>query len=106
MATRRDAAMPKGTTNTKSVIDRLAIAGAQASTRFGANGFVVRGTTSDGGTVKRVSVNGQDARPVRPNFAEWEVLLPVHNGVVEPIAFAEDTSGNIEMQPHHATNGR
>jgi hypothetical protein len=68
--------------------------------------MIVRGTTSDGGTVKRVSVNGQDARPVRPNFAEWEVLLPVPNGVVEPIAFAEDTSGNIEKQPHHATNGR
>ena len=67
---------------------------------------IVRGTTSDGGTVKRVTVNGQEATSLRPNFAEWEALLPAHDKSVEAIAFAEDASGNIETKPHHATVGR
>jgi len=32
----------------------------------------VRGTTSDNGMVRRVVVNGKEARVVSPNFAEWE----------------------------------
>src|SRR5205823_5786942 len=37
--------------------------------------LVVRGTTSDNGTVKRVLVNGREARALRANFAEWEIEL-------------------------------
>ena len=62
--------------------------------------LIVRGTTSDGGVVKRVSVNGREARPLTPNFAEWEVSLPAPEDGLELIAFAEDVAGNVEMRPH------
>jgi hypothetical protein len=62
--------------------------------------LTVRGTTSDSGPVKRVSVNGKVARPLRPNFAEWEAVLPVSTGGLELSAFAEDASGNVETRPH------
>lgn len=35
----------------------------------------VRGTTADNGVVKRVVLNGQEARALSPNFAEWELVL-------------------------------
>src|SRR5262249_10134642 len=35
----------------------------------------VRGTTADNGAVKRVLVNGQEARSIAPNFAEWTITL-------------------------------
>jgi hypothetical protein len=59
--------------------------------------LVIRGTTSDNGTVKRVRVNGQDARAVSPNFAEWEITLD-RTGKLE--AQAEDAAGNTEKRPH------
>jgi hypothetical protein len=62
--------------------------------------LIVRGTTSDGGVIKRVSVNGQEARPLRPNFAEWEVILAAPGGGLELLAFAEDAAGNVEPRPH------
>ncbi|AMV25711.1 G8 domain protein [Gemmata sp. SH-PL17] len=67
------------------------------------NGNVrVRGTTSDNFTVKRVVVNGREARAVRSNFAEWEIELPsAVDGKVS--ARAEDATGNIESQPHAVT---
>src|SRR5439155_2983483 len=37
--------------------------------------LIVRGTTSDNGTVRRVVVNGKEARALVANFAEWEVVL-------------------------------
>ena len=37
--------------------------------------LLVRGVTSDNGVVKRVVVNGQEARKLSANFAEWEVVL-------------------------------
>src|SRR5205823_609639 len=58
---------------------------------------VVRGTTSDNGTVKRVLVNGQEARALTANFAQWEAILPVSATVS---AHAEDTAGNVEKIPH------
>ncbi len=58
----------------------------------------VRGTTSDDGAVKRVIVNGQDARATRPNFAEWEIDLAADSGKIA--AHAEDESGNVERSPH------
>src|SRR5439155_11511648 len=33
---------------------------------------LVRGTTADNGQIRRVVVNGREARPLRANFAEWE----------------------------------
>ena len=65
--------------------------------------ITVRGTTSDSGTVKRVSVNGKEAPPLRPNFAEWEVVVPVSEGGLEIAASAEDAAGNVESRPHQVT---
>ena len=57
--------------------------------------------TADGGGVKRVSVNGQEARSLRPNFAEWEVILAdVKPGERKLSAHAEDAAGNVEKRPH------
>ncbi len=63
--------------------------------------LVVRGTTSDNGTVTKVIVNGQEARAVRSNFAEWEALLTdIRPGVVRLEARASDAAGNVEPRPH------
>jgi hypothetical protein len=62
---------------------------------------IVRGTTVDNGTVKRVLVNGTGARPVRANFLEWEAVLEgVRSGTLSIAAHAEDVAGNVEKQPH------
>jgi hypothetical protein len=66
--------------------------------------LIVRGTTSDNGTVKKVVVNGQPARALRPNFAEWEAMLdnlPAEE--TRLTAHAEDAAGNIERLPHVLT---
>jgi hypothetical protein len=65
--------------------------------------LVVRGTTSDNGTVSKVVVNGQKARALSANFAEWEVVLElegVRPGRVKVTAHAEDAAGNVERRPH------
>jgi hypothetical protein len=65
---------------------------------------VVRGTTADNGTVKRVVINGIEARPLRPNYAEWQIILPMKNdGILRVRAHAEDAAGNIEPRPHEVT---
>jgi hypothetical protein len=62
---------------------------------------VVRGTTADNGSVKRVVVNGKEARAVAPNFAEWEVVLEqVPAGTLRLRALAEDSAGNVERHAH------
>jgi hypothetical protein len=62
---------------------------------------IVRGTTSENGTVKRVLVNGIEARALRPNHAEWEAVLEnVPSGEVKLQAHAEDAAGNVEKCPH------
>ena len=53
--------------------------------------------TGDNGVVKRVLVNGIEAKPVRENFAEWEALVPPATTVQ---AHAEDMAGNVEKLPH------
>jgi hypothetical protein len=60
----------------------------------------VRGSTADNGTVKRVVVNGKEARATAPNFAEWEITLenPPTRGKLE--AHGEDAAGNVEIRPH------
>jgi G8 domain len=62
--------------------------------------LVVRGTTSDNGTVVKVVVNGQAARALAPNFAEWEAVLATTAGVKEVRAQATDDAGNVEPLPH------
>lgn len=62
---------------------------------------VVRGTTSDNGKVVKVVVNGQEAKMVTTNFAEWEVVVEgVKPGEVKLTARAEDAAGNVEKRPH------
>ena len=64
------------------------------------NRVVVRGTTADNGPVRRVLVNGQEARAVSANFAEWELTLEnVPAGAFEVKAHAEDAAGNVEQTP-------
>ena len=41
------------------------------------------------------SVNGREARPTRPNFAEWEVELTPPSDR----RLAEDEAGNVEKTP-------
>jgi hypothetical protein len=63
--------------------------------------FLVRGTTSDDGSVKRVVVNGRDAVATARDFAQWEAVLDgVRPGGMRLTAKAEDAAGNIEMLPH------
>ena len=63
----------------------------------------VRGTTSDNGAVRRVLVNGRAARPLAPNFAEWEAVLPATSAGQEVRAQATDAAGNVEPRPHAVT---
>jgi hypothetical protein len=57
---------------------------------------LVRGSTIDNGTVKRVTVNGTEAKATAANFAEWEVTL---DATTELKAVAEDAAGNVEKTP-------
>jgi hypothetical protein len=67
----------------------------------GAGKLLVRGTTSDNGSVKKVVINGREAHSLAPNFAEWEVVLEnVGSGEVTLAGHAEDLAGNIETMPH------
>jgi hypothetical protein len=62
---------------------------------------IVRGTTCDNGTVKRVLVNGREARRLEPNFAQWEAMVQIDaNGALRLTAYAEDAADNIERRPH------
>jgi hypothetical protein len=58
---------------------------------------VVRGTTSDNGIVKRVLVNGKEAKATAPNFLEWEIAA---DGTGKVEAWAEDAAGNVESLRH------
>ncbi len=65
------------------------------------DGWLIRGSASDNGEIKEVTINGVAARAVRDNFAEWEVTLPNpgKRGSVEMTTFARDAAGNVEKQP-------
>lgn len=63
------------------------------------DGWVVRGSASDNGEIKQITINGTPARSVRENFAEWEVVLPA-NGATKITAAATDVAGNIERIVH------
>ena len=58
--------------------------------------LVVRGSTTDNGTVKRVLVNGKEAKATAANFSEWEITL---DAAPELKAHAEDAAGNVEKTP-------
>jgi hypothetical protein len=61
--------------------------------------LAVRGSTADNGPVKAVWVNGQAARAVAANFAEWEVILQkAPTGKLA--AHGEDAAGNVEKTAH------
>ena len=59
----------------------------------------VRGVSADNGTIKRVLVNGKEARAIAPNFSEWEIVLERGSGPMKLVAGAEDEAGNIEKTP-------
>jgi hypothetical protein len=59
--------------------------------------LLIRGTTADNGDVKRVLVNGYEAKAKSPNHAEWEITLPK---TAQLTASAEDAAGNTELRPH------
>jgi hypothetical protein len=63
--------------------------------------IVVRGTTASNHAVRRVLVNGQEARALRPDFAEWEcVLEEAGKEPLKVVTRAEDEAGNVEPRPH------
>jgi hypothetical protein len=67
------------------------------------NTIVVRGTAADNGTIKLVNVNGTLAKPLAPNFAEWEAVVNVVMGPAKIKSTAQDTAGNVEKRPHVVT---
>jgi hypothetical protein len=64
------------------------------------NGRLVRGSTIDDGAVKRVLVNGREAKSTSPNFLTWEIELDAPGPVK---AHSEDAAGNVEKLPHERT---
>jgi hypothetical protein len=65
---------------------------------------VVRGTTSDNGTLKCVRVNGREAKATARNFAQWEITLEgAASGPITLLATGEDEAGNVEKTPHKLT---
>jgi hypothetical protein len=93
----KDVALPK----VLDPVDDLPPTTVITHVRRTAGKVVVRGTTADNGAVKRVVVNGTEARALRPNFAEWEVTLErVTAGELRIQAHAEDAAGNVETRAH------
>ena len=84
-------------------VDDLPPATVITSVRSSGQKLVVRGTTSDNGEVKRVVVNGREARALAPNFLEWEAEVDPAPKVT---AFAEDAAGNVEKLVHESAGLR
>ena len=63
--------------------------------------LIVRGTTTDNQQVRRVQVNGVDAKSLDYNFHRWEARLKnVKPGPLTLITQAVDVAGNQEKVPH------
>jgi hypothetical protein len=62
--------------------------------------LLVRGSTADNATLKRVLVNGQEAKAQASNFGEWTITLENVPAVGKLEAYAEDIAGNVEKKPH------
>jgi uncharacterized protein (TIGR03067 family) len=61
--------------------------------------LVVRGTATDDDVVRKVTVNGTDAKSLSANFAEWEATIdPLADGRLT--ARSADRAGNEEPRPH------
>ncbi|MEK6233254.1 MAG: hypothetical protein N2C14_00930, partial [Planctomycetales bacterium] len=77
---------------------------AGATVRLVGDALVVRGTTTDNVSTKRVVVNGVEAEDVDYGFHRWEAKLTgVKAGKLTITAFAEDEAGNVERTPHRLT---
>jgi len=62
---------------------------------------LVKGAAIDDYDITRVVVNGREAKPIRPNFSEWEIeVAGTLDGPLELEARAEDSAGNVEKRPH------
>jgi hypothetical protein len=59
--------------------------------------LLVRGSSSDNGTIKRVVVNGQEAKATSANFSDWEIEIAAEATVS---AHAEDEAKNVEKLRH------
>jgi hypothetical protein len=64
--------------------------------------LLVRGTCSDNGEVKKVAVNGQEAKATAANFSEWEISLADAKNL-KLAASALDAAGNQEQLVHEVT---
>lgn len=66
--------------------------------------LIVRGTTSDNGTITKVLVNDKEAHALTPNFGQWEIVLDgMSTGQINLTAFAQDQAGNVEQTKHNVT---
>ena len=62
--------------------------------------LIVRGISADNGRVTKVTVNGQPAKSLSPNFADWEIVLEGARTAGTRIeARSEDEAGNVERTP-------
>lgn len=66
--------------------------------------LIVRGTSSDNGTIEQVTVNGRRATPLAPDFSQWEITLEgLPTGPTKITASARDNAGNEEFTRHEVT---
>jgi hypothetical protein len=66
--------------------------------------LTVAGTSTDNGTIQRVTVNGVDAESVDDDFLQWTATLTdVAPGRLTITAVSQDEAGNIEQTPHVLT---
>jgi hypothetical protein len=61
--------------------------------------LLIRGTACDNGEIKRVIVNGQDAK-LDPATGQWEARIVVVSGGISLSAHSEDVAGNVEKLAH------
>ncbi len=64
------------------------------------NGWKITGVAADNNAIQKVVVNDQPVKSLRPNFAEWEIVLEKlpADGKITSVAF--DVAGNTEKRPH------
>jgi hypothetical protein len=100
----RDAGLPKedGFPNGMEMVDDMPPQTVITQVKPDSAGkLLVRGTSSDNGDIKRVLVNGKEAKALRPNFAEWEIVCDdPRAGDAKLTAYAEDAAGNVEKLAH------
>jgi hypothetical protein len=57
----------------------------------------VRGTSSDNGRIQKVLVNEVEAKPLTPDYSQWEAVMKAQPTIT---AWAQDAAGNREVTPH------